>query len=192
MGDTPKLTCDNGGSARGYQGIFMPLAALSSPDYDPMDGSAKAHIYTSPHLRQTSSTAADRVPGRSALASGLPSVRGGWRPGGADARQPMRACRSRAGLAMPPRHIRSVVLGGRAISVPSARRDQHPAAVLVAPVLFASHVRVMASVIVLPAPRAMCWQHMAAGPDGPSCGRASAGHRRSHSRGRREGPPGPA
>ena len=28
----------NGGSVRGYQAIFVPLAALSSPSYGPMDG----------------------------------------------------------------------------------------------------------------------------------------------------------
>jgi hypothetical protein len=33
-----------GGSARGYQAMFMPLAALSSPGSEPMDGQPAVYL----------------------------------------------------------------------------------------------------------------------------------------------------
>jgi hypothetical protein len=34
-----------GGSVRGYQAIFVPLAALSSPGYGPLDGQPAVYLY---------------------------------------------------------------------------------------------------------------------------------------------------
>jgi hypothetical protein len=33
-----------GGSARGYQALFVPLAALSSPGYSPMEGQPAVYL----------------------------------------------------------------------------------------------------------------------------------------------------
>jgi hypothetical protein len=41
----------NGGSARGYQGTLVPLAALSSPGYGPID-SQKAVYFSLSHKRR--------------------------------------------------------------------------------------------------------------------------------------------
>jgi hypothetical protein len=35
----------NGGSARGYRAIFVPLAALSSPGYSPVGGQPAVYLY---------------------------------------------------------------------------------------------------------------------------------------------------
>jgi hypothetical protein len=35
----------NGDSVRGYQAIFVPLAALSSPGYSPMGGQPAVYLY---------------------------------------------------------------------------------------------------------------------------------------------------
>ena len=35
----------NGGSVRGYQAIFVPLAALSSPGYSPVGGQPAVYLY---------------------------------------------------------------------------------------------------------------------------------------------------
>jgi hypothetical protein len=43
----------NGGSARGYQAIFVPSAALGIPGYD-----GQPAVYSSPRLRWPSSIAA--------------------------------------------------------------------------------------------------------------------------------------
>jgi hypothetical protein len=42
---------DADGSARGYQGILVPLAALTSSGYGPNGRSAEPYIYTLPRLR---------------------------------------------------------------------------------------------------------------------------------------------
>jgi hypothetical protein len=42
------ITVQNGGSARGYQAIFVPSTALASPGYD---GQPQSYIYTLPRLR---------------------------------------------------------------------------------------------------------------------------------------------
>jgi hypothetical protein len=34
-----------GGSARGYQAIFVPLATLTSPGYSPMGGQLAVYLY---------------------------------------------------------------------------------------------------------------------------------------------------
>ena len=34
-----------GGSAGGYQAIFVPLAAVSSPGYSPVDGQPAVYLY---------------------------------------------------------------------------------------------------------------------------------------------------
>ena len=39
------ITAQNGGSVRGYQAIFVPLAALSSPGYSPMGGQPAVYLY---------------------------------------------------------------------------------------------------------------------------------------------------
>jgi uncharacterized protein (TIGR03083 family) len=39
-----KLPTISGGSARGYQALFVPLAALSGPGYSPMDGKPAVYI----------------------------------------------------------------------------------------------------------------------------------------------------
>ena len=44
IGIEPK-SAPNGGSARGYQAIFVPSAALSSPGYDPLDGQPAVYLY---------------------------------------------------------------------------------------------------------------------------------------------------
>jgi hypothetical protein len=38
-------TRPNGGSVRGYQAIFVPLAALSSPGYSPVGGQPAVYLY---------------------------------------------------------------------------------------------------------------------------------------------------
>jgi len=38
-------SAQNGESARGYQAIFLPLAALSSPGHGPIDGWPSVHPY---------------------------------------------------------------------------------------------------------------------------------------------------
>jgi hypothetical protein len=51
FGTQPKRSSDAGavdhigGSARGYQAIFVPLAALTSPDYSPMDSQPAVYLY---------------------------------------------------------------------------------------------------------------------------------------------------
>jgi hypothetical protein len=35
----------NGGSVRGYQAIFVPLAAVRSPGYSPLDGQPTVYLY---------------------------------------------------------------------------------------------------------------------------------------------------
>jgi hypothetical protein len=39
------LAAPNGGSARGYQATFVPLAALSRADYGQMDGQPTVYLY---------------------------------------------------------------------------------------------------------------------------------------------------
>jgi hypothetical protein len=40
-----RQAAQNGGSVRGYQAIFVPLAALSSPGYSPMGGQPAVYLY---------------------------------------------------------------------------------------------------------------------------------------------------
>jgi hypothetical protein len=39
------LATPNGGSARGYQAILVPLAAVSTPGYGPTDGQPAEYLY---------------------------------------------------------------------------------------------------------------------------------------------------
>jgi hypothetical protein len=45
VGQPTKTNVHIGGSARGYQAIFVPFAALSSPGYGPMDGQPIVYLY---------------------------------------------------------------------------------------------------------------------------------------------------
>jgi hypothetical protein len=42
---SPLARLQNGGSVRGYQAIFVPLAALSSPGYSPVGGQPAVYLY---------------------------------------------------------------------------------------------------------------------------------------------------
>ena len=39
------IIAQNGGSARGYQAILVPLAAVSTPGYGPTDGQPAEYLY---------------------------------------------------------------------------------------------------------------------------------------------------